>query len=775
MIPILYEKNETAFTSNGLGRLYDCISCVVVEERNGIYECDFEYATNGIHFADLECGRIIGVTHDDSSDIQPFEIVSYSKPINGIVTYHCVHISYRLKGYTVEATGVNSLAQALSALGSSAPSNPFTFTADFTSSAYAGAFNGVPRSIRQLLGGIEGSILDTYGGEYEWDKFNVKLHQHRGQVVDFTVRYGVNMIDFNDDLDYSDSFTSCVPYWIGDDGNGGQAIVKGAKVSSGLTPFNGIDSCIPLDLSEKFETMPTAADLQSYALNMMTSKNVNAPKQSITVDFVRLQDYPEYYGYTDLLECKLCDSIRVIFPDYGMSGTFKIVRTEFDVLLGRYNKMELGTLSTTLSEALGISESPDGMSSGGASAIPYGECNTVGGTAAKDVTVAPSIPSLTLGTMVLVKFNYANSIANPTLNVNGLGAKAIYRYGSTAPSTSTATSWNAGSVCLLFYDGNAWQMVGWLNTSYSSMTDAEYQAGTSTTARLITPARLVNAIKYWAVALSDKFTRSSVGDLSWTSTTEGDAKVIAKSALAFWNGAYSGTSSNLSKCSTGNIIGSNGGTMTGQLLTSFHNSVAMGSYGASANTIPNLVAELRFSSGCMGSASIGTAYTKDGITIGTGWYNFIYSPHRSGGANGSASGDNCNYGNLILMGMTMGGAYLIRVASSAIQEVKILGEENTSKTTFTPTSGSSYSNYGGCYYEKRGRTVHVHLGVSGLTASTSATVFTLPSGYRPSSPIYAYGTGGAWNTLCYVAIGTGGAIDVRSQGTYCGADITFMT
>ena len=276
-----------------------------------------------------------------------------------------------------------------------------------------------------------------------------------------------------------------------------------------------------------------------------------------------------------------------------------------------------------------------------------------------------------------------------------------------------------------------------------------------------------------AVALSDKYTRSSTGDLAWTNQTDGDAKVIAKSALAFWNGAYAGSGSNLSKCSTGNIIGSNGGTMTGQLLTSFKNSVAMGSYGASATTVPNLVAELRFSSGCMGSASISTAYTKGSITIPTGWYNFIYSPHRSGGANGSASGDNCNYGNLLLMGMTIGGAYLIRVASADIQEVKILGSDYV-KATFTPTSGSSYSSYGGCYYEKYGRVVHVHVGMSGLTAGTATVIYTLPSGYRPSTTVFAHGTGGAWNNIGYVEIYADGRISVRSQGAYCGADITFL-
>ena len=62
MIPILYDKTETAFISNGLGRLRDCISCIVSEERNGIYECDFEYPVDGANYNLIQVGRIIGVT-----------------------------------------------------------------------------------------------------------------------------------------------------------------------------------------------------------------------------------------------------------------------------------------------------------------------------------------------------------------------------------------------------------------------------------------------------------------------------------------------------------------------------------------------------------------------------------------------------------------------------------------------------------------------------------------------------------------------------------------
>lgn len=499
MIPILFEKSETLFANNGLCRLRDCVSCVVKEERNGLYECDFTYPITGANFEEIQCGRIIGVTHDDTGDLQPFDIVSYTKPIDGIVTFHAVHVSYRLKGLVCTGTNINSLASALAALETATPSSPFTYEADFSPSGYASAFDGVPRSVRQLLGGVQGSILDTYGGEYEWNKFKVILHRSRGDVLDFSIRYGVNMLDYNEDVDFADTYTSAVPYWIGDDGTGVQTLVTGNKVSSGLTPFNDIEKCVPLDLSDKFENAPTTAELEALALSMMMSKKVNFPKQTINVDFVRLSDFNEYANFQSLMKCKLCDQVEVIFPEYNMGGFFKIVRTEYDVLMERFKTMELGSLSTTLSEALGIGDA-SGTSSGGGgggSAIYYGICSTAGSTPAKTVTVAPNVSALSEGLLVFIKFDNANTVSNPTLNVNGLGAKNIYRYGSTAPSTSAASSWNAGSICALMYDGSAWQMVGWINTTYSSMTQAEIEAGTGTTARIITPARLKYAIDYW--------------------------------------------------------------------------------------------------------------------------------------------------------------------------------------------------------------------------------------------------------------------------------------
>lgn len=347
MIPILFEKDATGFATNGLGRLRDCISCAVTEERNGVYECDFEYPVDGARYEDIQLGRIIVVEHDDTGTVQPFDIVSCSKPISGVVTFHAVHISYRLSKVVVSGTNIDSLASAMTMLGTGEPENDFTFTPQFTSSAHMAAADGTPRSARQMLGGVEGSILDTYGGELEFDRFNVILWSARGTDRNLTIRYGVNLTGYDEDMDASETYSAAIPYWKGSDGT----IVKGSLVDSGQQTVTGRTEAVALDFTEKFETKPTAAQLETLARSMMTSGKTAQPKQNISVSFVRETD-PQLAA---LQVCRLCDRVQVVFPRYGMSGMFKIVKVVWNVLGERYEEMELGALSTTLSEALGIS------------------------------------------------------------------------------------------------------------------------------------------------------------------------------------------------------------------------------------------------------------------------------------------------------------------------------------------------------------------------------------------------------------------------------------
>ena len=157
------------------------------------------------------------------------------------------------------------------------------------------------------------------------------------------------MLKYDEDFDISETYSSCVPYWK----NNSTVVVGDRQYSNALTA-TGRGECVPLDVTDKFQNQPTKVQVEEMAASIMAASNPNIPKQTIKVEFIRLQDSPEYAEYRNLLYCSLCDSINVIFPYYNTTARFKIVKTVWDVLRNRFESMELGDLSTTLAEALGI-------------------------------------------------------------------------------------------------------------------------------------------------------------------------------------------------------------------------------------------------------------------------------------------------------------------------------------------------------------------------------------------------------------------------------------
>lgn len=449
MIPILYDINETAFVSNGLGRLRDATRVEVTEERNGVYECEFEYPVTGAHYEDIICGRIIGVRHDETNDIQPFEIYSYSKPIDGVTTFHAFHISYKQSKLTVSGGAINDINDAFALIKNNAvPSNPFTYWTDIQSTAYMSGAEGTPKTVRQLLGGVEGSVLDAYGGEYEWDKWTVRLWQQRGQVRDFTIRYGLNLLDYQNDTDYSDTYNAVIPFWSGQDVNGNDIVVKGSMISSGIM-YDNSTSCVPLDLTEKFESQPTTANLETMARAYLSANQPTLPSQTIKVDFIRLQDSEEYTQYAALQNCNLCDSVRVVFPRYGMDGYFKIVKTVYDVLLERYTEMELGTLSTSLASAIGDTGSgsstpnqPSGVIESGTDGIwtwrkwADGTSECWGKDSSRSASITSQWGGAYYGSVISNSFPTDLFIVAPMIQINLMGGDGCFAGINTATSSA---------------------------------------------------------------------------------------------------------------------------------------------------------------------------------------------------------------------------------------------------------------------------------------------------------------------------------------------------
>ena len=373
MIPILYYGNETQFTSNGIGRLTEIISCEVTEERNGIYEVEFTYPAEGRFYNLLvsmaeayavgarNSQGIIACIHDDKHDIQPFDIYGYSAPIDGIATFYAHHISYRLGGMILKPVNVSSVAQLFGAIptnSAGADSSNFTY---WTDKVATGDFETtVPKQIRGLLGGEEGSILDIYGkGEYEFNKFNVKLYVNRGVNSGVTIRYGKNLVDATREMDNSDRYNAIAPYWIGSvfDDETGESVEEIVYLSGNGyvqgTNSTGIPVIVEMDLSAEFDEKPTEAQLRAKALQFLDDNTPWVPNNNITVDFVQLWQTTEYENVAALQRVSLCDTVSVYYPEIGIvASNQKVIKAVYDVLLERYSEMEIGDASTSLADSI---------------------------------------------------------------------------------------------------------------------------------------------------------------------------------------------------------------------------------------------------------------------------------------------------------------------------------------------------------------------------------------------------------------------------------------
>ena len=345
MIPILYESTETAFTSNGLGGLPDTLSCLVTEERNGIFELEMQYPVTGLHYDLIQVGRILYVPHDDTKIRQPFDIYRVSRVMNGTVTINARHISYRLAKIPVEPFSAGSCSAAFLGLEEHAVVTcPFTF---WTDKSVAASFTvSVPATIRSLLGGTNGSILDTFGtGEYEWDMWNVKFYLHRGSDNGVTIRYGKNMTDLTDDTDSGSTYTGIYPYWYSDQDG---LVTLPEKV---VYADEHDDRVVVVDATQSINAKPTEAQLRAWAETYITS-HAGKVSNSIKISFVQLWQTEEYKNVASLQRVKLCDTVTVIHPVLGVETKTNVVKVVYDAIRERYSSMTLSEPKTSLTDII---------------------------------------------------------------------------------------------------------------------------------------------------------------------------------------------------------------------------------------------------------------------------------------------------------------------------------------------------------------------------------------------------------------------------------------
>ena len=361
MIPALYNKSETTFAHNGVGLLSEAVKATVTEERNGSYELSLQYPITGRFYSEITEGAIIKAKANETSEPQLFRIYKSSKPINGIVTYSAEHISYDLNGIPLLGFSIkNATPQMALTKAIEGAALPCPFTAYSNISTLNSTEILTPCSVRALLGGQTGSLLDVWGGEYEFDNFTVKLYLHRGKDNGVVIEYGKNLKDLKQESNIAECYTHLMPYAVytvqDESGNSEEKYVYLAEKVIPLTEAEDIGhyKAFIMDFSDRFGDNEeiTEEKLRAKATAYAAAADLGTPKVNITVSFVQLWQTEEYKNIAPLERVKLCDTVTVRFSKLGVAATSKVIKTVYNSLQEKYESVTLGDAKSSFANTV---------------------------------------------------------------------------------------------------------------------------------------------------------------------------------------------------------------------------------------------------------------------------------------------------------------------------------------------------------------------------------------------------------------------------------------
>lgn len=396
MKPKLFPSDATSFDWMGFGVLAHALTCEVTEDLGQAPTLTMTMLDTDPLFNHVTIGNMVVCQANKYDEQQAFVIEEVTKNIADEVSVYATHIAqHRGRLIPVAPFTATTLDNALTQLNSnSLETNPFSLVRDSGKNNVSATMTVQnPTSFRELLGGVEGSVLDVYRGEWHYNNFTLTLFNKRGHDNGVRVMYRKNMTEFNldENFSWSDSPTGAIGFWRKE-----ETLVQSAIQYSSLSANYPYKKTVVVDFSDKFEDAPTVADL-----NTLTSAWINGkgnPTINMEVAFNHL-------AFDEDATIELGDIVHIINPNYNVNTTRRIVGLVYDVLADEYKTITIGDLKTTLNDAIYEAAGTDSISS-----VPY---SAVSGIAEKSHTSEVADALLDPNQYYKIQARYGGSEATP--------------------------------------------------------------------------------------------------------------------------------------------------------------------------------------------------------------------------------------------------------------------------------------------------------------------------------------------------------------------------
>ena len=346
--PILYKANETNFEHLGVSVLSDTSKCYVSREKNGIYILEFDYPVNGKDVDKIKEGMYIKSDAGYRTKNQRFIVSKITKTQNEFKIY-CQHISQVKTTMNAIRPDITITGSAMMAL-TTWRDNLLDSREEFFVQSDISTVNSTTWKVehienaRDALGGKAGSILDVWGGEYEFDNLNITLHKSMGIDNPTIIAYGKNLLDLEQEQSILETYTSVFPFKKYTDENNREQLITLPEILLDSTYLNKFTHrrILKVDFSSD-ENIKTVEQLRSKAKSYIKSNNVGVPKTNLKINYQDLSKVEGVFDNPALEQIDLCDRLKVYYSELGiMNESAKVVKVIWDVILEENHEIEVG-------------------------------------------------------------------------------------------------------------------------------------------------------------------------------------------------------------------------------------------------------------------------------------------------------------------------------------------------------------------------------------------------------------------------------------------------
>ena len=346
--PILYKANETNFEHLGVSVLSDASKCRVSREKNGIYILEFDYPVNGKDVDKIKEGMYIKSDAGYRTKNQRFVVSKITKTQNEFKIY-CQHISQVKTTMNAIRPDITITGSALMALSTWRDNlldsrDEFFVNSDITTvNSTTWKVENIENA-RDALGGKAGSILDVWGGEYEFDNLNITLHKSMGIDNPTIIAYGKNLLDLEQEQSILETYTSVFPFKKYTDDNNREQLITLPEILLDSIHLNKFTHrrILKVDFSSD-ENIKTVEQLRSKAKSYIKNNNVGVPKTNLKINYQDLSKVEGVFDNPALEQIDLCDRLKVYYSELGiMNESAKVVKVIWDVILEENYEIEVG-------------------------------------------------------------------------------------------------------------------------------------------------------------------------------------------------------------------------------------------------------------------------------------------------------------------------------------------------------------------------------------------------------------------------------------------------